>query len=130
MCKEIIRIIILQNDQIKKITEQETTGAERSKLFPTDLGLVVTDFLKEYFKDVMDYGFTAKIEEEFDEIADGKKEWKKIIDDFYKPFKTDVDNTLETAERAKGERELGTGSSIRKKSYCANGTLWTNGANW
>ncbi len=109
------RIIVLQNDQIKKITEQETTGAERSKLFPTDLGLVVTDFLKEYFTDVMDYGFTAKIEEEFDEIANGKKDWTKIIDGFYKPFKADVDNTLEKAERAKGERELGIDAATGKK---------------
>ena len=109
------RILILQNDEIKKSTEHETTGAERSKLFPTDLGLVVTDFLKEYFSDVMDYGFTAKIEEEFDEIANGKKDWTKTIDGFYKPFKIDVDNTLENAERAKGERELGTDASSGKK---------------
>ena len=91
---------------------------------------MVTDFLKEYFADVMDYGFTAKIEEEFDEIANGKKEWTKTIDGFYKPFKIDVDNTLENAERAKGERELGLGCSIRKKSFCAHGSLWANGTNW
>lgn len=110
-----LRIIILKNDAIEKITEHETTGAERSKLFPTDLGLVVTDFLKEYFSDIMDYGFTAKIEEEFDEIASGKKQWTKTIDNFYKPFKIDVDNTLENAERAKGERELGTDAESGKK---------------
>src|SRR5205814_1805124 len=86
---------VYMEDKISTKTEQETTGAERSKLFPTDLGLVVTDFLKEYFSDVMDYGFTAKIEEEFDEIAEGKKQWEKIIDGFYKPFKKDVENTLE-----------------------------------
>src|SRR6187397_2724801 len=101
------RVLVLRNDHITKTSEQETTGAERSKLFPTDLGLVVTDFLKEYFADVMDYGFTAKIEEEFDEIADGKKQWAKTIDGFYKPFKKDVENTIENAERIKGERELG-----------------------
>jgi hypothetical protein len=61
-----------ENDAIEKITEQENTGAEKSKLFPTDLGLVVTDFLSQHFKDVMDYSFTANIEKEFDEIADGK----------------------------------------------------------
>ena len=109
------QVLILKNDNISKTTEQETIGAERSKLFPTDLGLVVTDFLKEYFKDVMDYGFTAKIEEEFDEVADGKKQWTKIIDVFYKPFKADVDKTIETAERAKGERELGTDVTSGKK---------------
>ena len=76
-------------------------------MFPTDLGLVVTDFLKQYFDDIMDYGFTARIEEEFDEVAEGKMKWNKMIDDFYNPFKKDVEKTIETAERARGERELG-----------------------
>jgi len=109
------RVLVLKENNISKKTEQETTGAERSKLFPTDLGLVVTDFLKEYFADVMDYGFTAKIEEEFDEIAEGKKQWTKTIDGFYKPFKKDVENTLENAERIKGERELGVDEASGKK---------------
>ena len=105
--KRDFRILLLKNDVIKKETDQETTGAEKSKLFPTDLGLVVTDFLKQYFDDIMDYGFTARIEEEFDEVAQGKMEWNKMIDDFYNPFKKDVENTIETAERISGERELG-----------------------
>jgi len=105
--KRDYRVFILENDNIKKIVDQETTGAERSKLFPTDLGLVVTDFLKQYFDDIMDYGFTARIEEEFDEVAEGKMKWNKMIDDFYNPFKKDVEKTIETAERVKGERELG-----------------------
>jgi DNA topoisomerase-1 len=109
------RVLVLKQNHISKQTERETTGAERAKLFPTDLGLVVTDFLKEYFSDVMDYGFTAKIEEEFDEIAEGKKQWVKTIDGFYKPFKQDVENTLETAERIKGERELGIDEVSGKK---------------
>ena len=109
------QVLVLKDNNISKKTEQETTGAERSKLFPTDLGLVVTDFLKEYFTDVMDYGFTARIEEEFDEIANGEKQWANIIDKFYKPFKADVDKTLETAERAKGERELGIDAASGKK---------------
>jgi DNA topoisomerase-1 len=109
------RILVLRQDHIGRRIEKETTGAERGKLFPTDLGLVVTDFLKEYFSDVMDYGFTAKIEEEFDEIAEGKKQWVKTIDGFYKPFKKDVENTLETAERIKGERELGIDEASGKK---------------
>ncbi|MGN6292288.1 MAG: type I DNA topoisomerase [Chitinophagaceae bacterium] len=106
--KRDFRVLILKNDQLSKVTEQENTGAEKSKLFPSDLGLVVTDFLKQYFDDIMDYGFTAKIEEEFDEVAEGKMKWNKMIDEFYSPFKKDVDNTIETAERIKGERELGT----------------------
>jgi DNA topoisomerase-1 len=106
--KRDYRVFILEKDHIKKIVDHENTGAERSKLFPTDLGLVVTDFLKQYFDDIMDYGFTARIEEEFDEVAEGKMKWNKMIDDFYNPFKKDVEKTIETAERAKGERELGT----------------------
>ena len=102
------QVLLLKNDKISKVIEQENTGAEKSKLFPSDLGLVVTDFLLQYFDDVMDYGFTAKIENEFDEVATGKLKWNSMIKDFYKPFKKDVDKTIETAERIKGERELGT----------------------
>lgn len=105
--KRAYRILKLKSDKITSVTETENTGAEKSKLFPTDLGLVVTDFLNKYFDDIMDYGFTAKIEEEFDDVADGKLKWNKMIDDFYLPFKKDVDKTIETAERASGERELG-----------------------
>jgi DNA topoisomerase-1 len=109
------RILRLIKDQIKKEMSQETTGAEKSKLFPTDLGLVVTDFLNQYFNDVMDYGFTAKIEEEFDDVANGKRQWHKMIDAFYNPFKKDVEKTIETAERIKGERELGTDPETGRK---------------
>ncbi len=97
-----------KKNEIRKEVKTEITGAEKAKLFPTDLGMVVTDFLKQHFKTVMDYGFTAEIESEFDEIAEGKMKWNKMIDDFYKPFHTNIEVTLETAERAKGERELGT----------------------
>src|SRR5215203_2962559 len=106
--KRDFRILELKDDNIRKQTEQENTGAEKSKLFPTDLGLVVTDFLKQYFDDIMDYSFTARIEEEFDEVANGKMKWNVMIDDFYNPFKKDVTKTLETAERISGERDLGT----------------------
>lgn len=105
--KRDYRVFLLKNDKVNMVTETENTGAEKSKLFPTDLGLVVTDFLKQYFDDIMDYGFTARIEEEFDEVAEGKIKWNKMIDEFYLPFKKDVDKTIETAERAHGERELG-----------------------
>ena len=113
--KRDFRILLLKNDHIEKVTEQENTGAEKSKLFPTDLGLVVTDFLKQYFDDIMDYHFTARIEEEFDEVAQGRMVWSKMIDDFYNPFKKDVDNTIENAERIKGERELGVDAQSGKK---------------
>jgi len=113
--KRDFRILELKNDVITKLSEQETTGAEKSKLFPTDLGLVVTDFLKQYFDDIMDYNFTARIEEEFDEVAAGKMKWSSMIDDFYTPFKKDVENTIEKAERASGERELGVDAQTGKK---------------
>lgn len=105
--KRDFRILSLKNDKITKVTEQENTGAEKSKLFPTDLGMLVTDFLKQYFERVMDYGFTAKIEEEFDEIANGRKKWNNMLHDFYDPFHQNVEETLEKAERVKGERLLG-----------------------
>jgi DNA topoisomerase-1 len=105
--KRDYRVLRLKDNNISSVVEQENTGAEKSKLFPTDLGLVVTDFLKQHFDDIMDYNFTARIEEEFDEVAAGKLEWNKMIDDFYNPFKKDVLETIETAERVKGERELG-----------------------
>ncbi len=113
--KRNFRVLLLKNNMVTKQTEQETTGAEKSKLFPTDLGLVVTDFLNQYFIDVMDYGFTARIEGEFDEIAGGKQQWTKMVEEFYKPFKKDIENTLENAERIKGERELGVDPQSGKK---------------
>lgn len=109
------KIFTLNNNKISQKDETENYGTERSKLFPTDLGLVVTDFLNRYFDDIMDYGFTAKIEEEFDDIASGKTKWNSMVDDFYKPFKKDIENTLETAERVKAERELGVEEESGKK---------------
>jgi DNA topoisomerase-1 len=105
--QRVYSVFVLANDTISKKTETENTGAEKSKLFPTDLGLVVTDFLKLYFDDIMDYGFTARIEQEFDEVAQGKMKWSEMINDFYSPFKKDVEKTIETAERVSGERDLG-----------------------
>src|SRR5215218_4932306 len=101
-------VFVLNNDHVSKKAETENTGAEKSKLFPTDLGLVVTDFLKQYFDDIMDYGFTAKIEEEFDEVAKGRLKWNEMIEEFYGAVKKDVADTIENAERVKGERVLGT----------------------
>ncbi|ACU59451.1 type I DNA topoisomerase [Chitinophaga pinensis] len=112
--KRDFRILSLKADKITKVTESENTGAEKSKLFPTDLGMIVTDFLNQYFSSVMDYGFTAKIEGEFDEVAHGKKIWNKMLNDFYTPFHKDVENTLEKAERVKGERQLGTDQETGK----------------
>ncbi len=105
--KRDFRILKLADNKITRVIESENYAAEKSKLFPTDLGLVVTDFLNQHFEKVMDYGFTAEIEKEFDDIADGKLVWNSMVGDFYTPFKEGVDHTLENAERAVGERALG-----------------------
>src|SRR5665213_2081755 len=110
-----IRIVKLSKEnEIIKLKTSEITGAEKGKLFPTDLGLVVTDFLNQHFDKVMDYSFTANIEEEFDKIAEGDLQWNKMVAQFYKPFHESVKHTLENAERAKGERELGKDSESGK----------------
>ena len=88
--------------------DQETTGAEKQKLFPTDMGMVVNDFLLQNFQEIMDYNFTASVEKQFDDIAQGALKWNKMIRDFYQPFHKEVEETLEHSERASGERELGT----------------------
>lgn len=120
--KRDIRIVKLSKDNdISKLKISETTGAEKGKLFPTDLGLVVTDFLNQYFDKVMDYSFTANIEEEFDKIAEGKLQWNSMVGEFYKPFHYSVEHTLENAERAKGERELGTDPASGKPVFARMG---------
>jgi DNA topoisomerase-1 len=105
--KRELQLFSLKNNSVTGRREVETFGAEKGKLFPTDLGIVVTDFLSEHFKKVMDYGFTAKIEEEFDEIARGETEWNRMIGEFYQPFHEQVAQTMETATRAVGQRNLG-----------------------
>ncbi len=89
----------------KELTE--ITGAEKSKLFPSDIGLLVTDFLKEYFQDILDYSFTATVEEEFDKIAEGKLNWTKMLHKFYKPFHKEVEKTLEESRPTNANRVLG-----------------------
>jgi len=105
--KRDYQVLTLQKDKVSGVTSSENVGAEKNKMFPTDLGMVVNDFLREHFERVMDYDFTAKIEAEFDEIAEGKQKWNKMIDHFYLPFHESVEHTIENAGRAKGERELG-----------------------
>ena len=113
--KRQYRVVQLINNEIKKVTETENTGAEKSKLFPTDLGFVVTDFLTQHFKDIMDYGFTAKIEDEFDQVATGKTQWHQMLENFYQPFHKDIETTIETAQRQSGERALGYDEATGKK---------------
>lgn len=97
----------LKNNEINTAVATEIYGADRRKLMPTDIGIVVNDFLVDYFKNVMNYDFTARVESSFDNIAAGKIEWTKMIDEFYQKFHTIVLDVQENAERASGERDLG-----------------------
>lgn len=106
--------ILLKNGKIVQTRKTEITGTEKSKLFPSDIGMVVNDFLVEYFSDIVNYNFTAKVEQKFDAIAEGKEEWTKMIDKFYKPFHKLVEKTLEESDYAKGERILGTDPATGK----------------
>lgn len=115
--KRQVRSLHLRDSQITRNVETENTGAERNKLFPTDIGLVVTDFLLKHFDGIMDYHFTANVEKQFDEIAAGNRDWTEMIGSFYGPFKEDVDRTSETAERQSGERLLGVDPTSGKNVY-------------
>lgn len=107
----------LTNGIVTKKTKTEITGAEKAKLFPTDIGEVVNDFLVEHFKGIVDFNFTANVEKEFDEIAQGLQEWTKMLHSFYTPFHIEVETTLETADRANGERLLGIDPLTGKNVY-------------
>lgn len=108
-------LLTLESNKINKEIKTEITGTEKSKLFPTDLGFIVTDFLIKHFPEIMDYQFTANVEEEFDEIALGKLDWRKMLQKFYQPFHKDVLKTIEESERSTGERVLGTDPKTGKK---------------
>jgi DNA topoisomerase-1 len=105
--KRNYRILLLKEGNISKKQDSEITGAIKNRLMPTDMGMVVSDFLSEHFKEVMDYGFTANIEKQFDDIADGGVDWRAMLNDFYHPFHDRVEHTLKNADRASGERILG-----------------------
>ena len=99
----------LENGSIKEQTITEVYGSEKSKLVPTDIGMVVNDFLIEYFPDIMNYNFTAQVEKEFDDIAEGDKQWKNVISTFYDKFSPSVNNAMSIKNEHKvGERILGT----------------------
>lgn len=99
--------LTLKNNKISEKVKTEITGTEKSKLFPTDIGMVVNDFLVKYFKKIMDYNFTARVEVNLDEIADGKRIWNEVIDEFYHPFHKNIESAMEVSERTNGERYLG-----------------------
>jgi DNA topoisomerase I len=100
-------ILELKGDQINDTIGSETVGAEKSKLFPTDMGLVVNDFLLDSFPDIMNFNFTASVEKEFDQVAEGKRQWESVIDHFYKKFHPAVEIASIYSKQKVGERILG-----------------------
>ena len=106
--KREFKSLKLQNGGISEETVTENTGSDKGKLVPTDVGMVVNDFLTERFPDILDYNFTAKVEEKFDDIAEGKLGWRKEISDFYDGFHPGIENINATREDHKvGERQIG-----------------------
>ena len=100
-------VLKLKDNAVSKVVDSELTGAVSNRLIPTDLGMLVSDFLSKHFSNIMDYSFTADIEKQFDIIADGGRGWTNMLTDFYTPFHATVEDTLENADRANGERILG-----------------------
>ena len=97
----------LEEGELEVVELKETYGADRNKMLPTDIGDVVNDFLVDNFQRIMDYNFTASVEKQFDDIAQGGMEWTEMISTFYSPFHENIEDTLENSERASGERHLG-----------------------
>lgn len=110
-------LIRLKNLKITEEIKTENTGFEKAKLFPTDIGTLVNTFLIQNFENILDYNFTANVEKEFDEIAQGQKVWNQMIREFYHPFALQVRETLEKSEKVKGERLLGIDPGSGKKVY-------------
>lgn len=102
-----IEQIDLKGNDIKTRLSKKIFGAEKKKLFPSDIGMVVTDFLSEHFRNIMDYNFTAKAEEALDNVAEGDVQWQKMIGEFYNPFHENVESTLKNSERNSGQKILG-----------------------
>ncbi|MBO7578283.1 MAG: type I DNA topoisomerase [Prevotella sp.] len=111
-------IDILQGIKVTTRSRKEMAGSDKGKLLPTDIGMVVNDFLMKFFPQIMDYNFTAKVEKEFDDIAEGRKQWTSMIKKFYKDFEPTVEKTMNAREEHKaGERELGTDPNTGKPVF-------------
>lgn len=116
------KVLTLKNDNITNVEDSEITGAEKNKLFPTNTAMVVNDFLVDHFPDITDFSFTSEIEQEFDEIANGKLNWKKMIEDFYRPFHKKVSATEKVERSSVGKsRELGVDPKTGKNVYAKLG---------
>jgi len=99
--------LLLKNNEIKETTSKEKYGTEKDKLFPTDIGIVVNEYLQNHFEMIMDYGFTAQVEKEFDDIAEGTMTWQKMLQRFYKGFHDSINDAMAYSQKASGERILG-----------------------
>ena len=119
--ERVSKLITLKDGSIMDSNKTSIVGTENKKLFPTDIGIVVTDFLVEHFSDIMDYSFTASVETEFDEIAAGKKVWNNMIASFYGGFHAKVENVIGSVGKASGERELGVDPISGNKVYARIG---------
>ena len=106
--KRNVTNLSLRNGVIKASVKSETVGAEKGRLLPQDIGMIVTDYLVKNFETILDYGFTANVEKDFDQIAEGEQEWNTVISEFYGPFHTKVQETLSNREYSHISRELGT----------------------
>ncbi|MBR1514337.1 MAG: type I DNA topoisomerase [Bacteroidales bacterium] len=111
------QIITLRNNKISDKTGKENYGAEKGKLLPTDIGVLVNKFLTQYFESIIDYNFTANVEKEFDKIAEGKREWNAMIKDFYKGFHQQIVSTTENSGKFSGEKLLGIDPASGKNVY-------------
>ncbi len=113
--------IILKDGQIKTDEKKEKYGYEKDKLFPTDVGIVVNGYLQENFDKIMDYGFTADVEKDFDEIAEGKEQWQDMMTRFYSDFHHSVEDALNYSSKASGERLLGYDPKTNEKVFAKLG---------
>lgn len=117
--------ITLKDGSLHTEKRTEKTGAEKGKLFPTDIGSVVNTFLMEHFTDIIDFNFTATVEKDFDDIAAGKKEWRKVIDKFYVPFHKNINQTQKNSHRTSGSRHIGVDPKTGKNLYAKIGRYGT-----
>jgi DNA topoisomerase I len=118
--REVVRMS-LAKDKIKKEVLEEKFGGDKNKFIPTDIGEVVNDFLTDNFKEILDYGFTARVEESFDEIANGDQKWKEMMTNFYSKFHPRIEDVEENADRANGDRLLGVDPKTGKNVHARIG---------
>ena len=118
-------VLVLKDGKVSTVERVEKVGSEKGKLFPTDIGSVVNAFLMEHFTDIIDYNFTATVEKDFDDIAAGKKEWRKVIDKFYVPFHKNIRLTQQNSHRTSGSRLVGVDPKTGKNLYAKIGRYGT-----